>query len=186
MMKTLIALLLTFLFYTHAQEEVIRAAMKAQLEAPQLRTVITMELDGEPSTTTIDYVAPDRFRVTDSETDIIVVGDKTYQNEGNGWEILEMSMGAVITQYRNSDMIDKVKLSSIQTLPDEMLGGKACTVYSHIQEFEGMISQDKLWIEKSTGLPLRLESTGEFLGSTSMSVIDYDYDSGLEITVPIP
>jgi hypothetical protein len=184
MMKTLIVLLLTLLFYAHAQEDVIRAAMKAQLESSQLRTVIAMELDGEPSTTTIDYVAPDRFRLTQPDMDMIIIGDKTYQNEGSVWQVLEMNMAAMITQYRNSDLIDSVVLSDVQTLPDETIEGKACAVYSYTQDFEGIISQDKLWIEKSTGLPLRLESEGEILNTYSKSVSHYEY-TGLEITTPI-
>lgn len=177
-------LLLTLLFYTHAQEDVIRAAMRAQLESPQLRTVINMELDGEPSMTTIDYVAPDRFRLTQPDTDMIIIGDKTYQNEGNGWEILEMNMAVIITQFRNSNLIASVVLSNVQTLSNETLGGKTCNVYRYTQDFEGIISQDKLWIEKSTGLPLRLESEGEILNTHSKSVSHYEY-TGLEITVPI-
>jgi hypothetical protein len=184
-MKILVALFLTFLFYAYAQEDAIRTAMKAQLESPQLRTVLDMELDGEPSTTTIDYVAPDRFRLTQPDLDMIIIGDKTYQNEGNGWAVLEMNMAAMITEYRNSDMIDGVVLSDIQTLPDETLNGKSCAVYSYTQDFEGIVSQDKLWVEKSTGLPLRLESEGEILGSSSTSVVEYNYDAGLEINAPI-
>jgi hypothetical protein len=183
-MKTLTVLLLTLLFYTNAQEEVIRAAMKAQLESSQLRTVINMELDGEPSTTTIDYVAPDRFRLTQPDMDMIILGDKTYQNEEGGWQVLEMNMAAMITQFRNSDLIDSVTLSNIQALPDETLDGKACAVYSYTQDFEGILSQDKLWIEKSTGLPLKLESEGEILNTHSKSVSHYEY-TGLEITAPI-
>jgi hypothetical protein len=184
-MKLLIAFLFAILTYTQAQEDVIRSAMKAQLEAPQLRTVINMDLDGEPSTTTIDYVAPDRFRLTQLDTDMIIIGDKTYQNEGNGWEVLEMNMGAMITRFRNSELIDSVILSDVQTLPDETLDGKACAVYSYTQDFEGIISQDKVWIEESTGLPVRLESEGEVLGTQSKSVSHYEY-TGVEITAPIP
>jgi hypothetical protein len=182
--KLLITFLFTLLVYTHAQEDAIRSAIKAQLEAPQLRTVINMELDREPSTTTIDYVAPDRFRLTQPDTDMIIIGDKTYQNEGGGWELLEMNMGAMITQFRNSDLIDSVILSNVQTLPDETLEGKACNVYSYTQDFEGIISQDKLWIEKSTGLPVRLESEGEVLNTQSKAVSHYEY-TGVEITAPI-
>jgi hypothetical protein len=183
-MKFLLVMLLTLIVCTQAQEDVIRAAMTKQLESSQLRTVINMELDGEPSTTTIDYVAPDRFRLTQPDTDMIIIGDKTYQNEGGGWELLEMNMGAMITQFRNSDLIDSVVLSNVQTLPDETLEGKACNVYSYTQDFEGIISQDKLWIEKSTGLPMRLESEGEVLNTQSKAVSHYEY-TGVEITAPI-
>jgi hypothetical protein len=179
------ALLLILMFYAHAQEDVIRAAMQAQLESPRLRMVMNMELDGEPFTTTIDYVFPDRFRLTQAEMDMIIIGDKTYQKVEEGWQMLEMNMGAMISQFRNSDMIEGVILSNVQTLPDETLDGKPCAVYSYTQNFEGMMSQDKLWIEKSTGLPLKLESEGEILDTHSKSVILYEYDAGLEITAPI-
>jgi hypothetical protein len=184
-MRKLFVFTLLFFCWGQAQEDAIRTAMKAQLESSQLRTIINMELDGEPSTTTIDYVAPDRFRLTQPDTDMIIIGDKTYQNEGNGWQTLEMNMAAMITQFRNSDLIDSVVLSDVQTLPDETLEGKSCAVYSYTQDFEGIVSENKLWIEKSTGLPLRLESEGEILNTYSKSVSHYEY-TGLEITVPIP
>ena len=183
-MKLLVAFLLMFMAYTHAREDVIRVAMKAQLETPQLRSVVTTDLDGDISETTIDYVAPDRFRLTQPDTDMIIIGDKTYQNEGGGWNVLEMNMAAIINQYRNSDMIDGVTLSNVQALGEETLDGKPCVVYSYTQDFEGLISQDKLWIEKSTGLPLRLESEGQVLNTYSKSVINYSY-AGVEITAPV-
>lgn len=182
--KILLWLFVISVFVTgQAQEDVIRAAMRAQLESPQLRTVLNMDLDGEPSMTTIDYVSPDRFRLTQPDLDMIIIGDKTYQNGGDGWEILEMNMAAMITKFRKSDLIDSVVLSDVQMLPDETVGGKACNVYSYTQEFEGIISQDKLWIEKSTGLPLKLESEGEVLNTQSKSVSHYEY-AGVEITAP--
>jgi hypothetical protein len=183
-MKLLATFLLTLLVYAHAQEDVIRAAMRAQLESPQLRSVVTTDLDGDVSETTIDYVAPDRFRLTQSDIDMIIIGDKTYQNEGGGWQVLEMNMGAMIARFRNSDMIESITLNNVQALADETLDGKPCAVYSYTQEFEGIVSQDKLWIEKSSGLPLRLESEGDVLGTPSKSVINYSY-TGIEITAPI-
>jgi hypothetical protein len=183
-MKLLIVFLLTLVAYTQAQEDSIHAALKKQLEAPQLRMTITYD-DAMLGTSTIDYVAPDRFRVKDDTSDIIIIGETTYQNEGNGWETLEMNMGAIINQYRNPDMLDKIILSDVQALGEETLDGKACNVYSYTQDFEGIISQDKLWIEEITGLPVRLESEGDFLGTPSKSVSNYEY-TGVEITVPTP
>jgi hypothetical protein len=183
-MKLLLAFLLTLFVYTQAQEEAIRAAMRAQLEAPLLRSQVTTDSDGTVSETTIDYVAPDRFRLKDATTDMIIVGDKTYQNDGNGWEVLEMNMAAIITRYRNSEMIDTITFSNVQALGDETLDGKDCAVYSYTQDFEGLVSEDKLWIEKSTGLPIRLEGSGDFLGSPSTSVILYSY-ADVEISAPI-
>jgi hypothetical protein len=182
-MKLLVAFLLTFFVYTYAQEDVIRAAMKKQLEAPQLRTTISYD-DPMLGSATIDYVAPDRFRLKDATSDIIVIGDTTYQNEGSGWEVLGQNMAAIINQYRNGDMIDSIILSDVQMLSDETLDGKGCEVYSYTQDFKGLVSVDKLWIEKSTGLPVRLESQGDFLGMTSLSVIHYDYDTELSIEIP--
>ena len=184
-MKTVLALFLILMFYAHAQEDVIRIAMTAQLEAPQLRSSVTMDIDGETSTSIIDYVAPDRFRVQNETSEIIVIGDTTYQNDGNGWDILEVNMAAIINQYRNASILEKITLSNLQVLTDETLDGKPCTVYSYTQDFEGIVSEDKLWVEKSTGLPLKLESQGDVLGTASRSVTLYDYDSGLEIAAPM-
>jgi hypothetical protein len=115
---------------------------------------------------------------------MIIIGDTTYQNDGNGWEILEMNMSAIITRYRNSEMIDNITFSNVQALGDETLDGKDCAVYSYTQDFEGLVSEDKLWIEKGTGLPLRLESSGDILGSPSTSITIYSY-TNVEINVPI-
>lgn len=170
----------------YAQEDAVRAAMQAQLDAPKIRSIMNQEIDGEPSSMTTEYVAPDLFRMVMPDTEMIVIGSTTYQKEaGDAWQILDMDMGAMISEARQSGMVESVTYSDVQALPDETLDGKACAVYRYTTTFEGTISQNKLWVEKSTGLPLQLDSEGDFLGAKSKTTIHYEYDSSLEITAPI-
>ncbi len=169
----------------HAQEDEVRAAMQAQLDAPKLRTILTY-VENDEANSIIDYVAPNSFRIANAVTEMIIVGDKTYEKDAGGsWAILELDMGAVIVQNRNT--LDEVVFSDVQALGGETINGKACKVYSYTSDFMGLIQQNKLWVEESSGLPLRLQSSSEVEvgGQKIDGVSEYDYSDSLEITAPM-
>jgi hypothetical protein len=181
----LLVLVFLMLVSVSAQEDEVRAAMQAQLDAPKLRSIITYQ-NGEATHDIVEYVAPNSFRMVTSSTEMIIIADKTYQKEADApWELLEMDMGTVIVQNRNT--LDEAIFSVVQTLGVETINGKACKVYSYTLDFMGLIQQNKLWVEKSSGLPLRLENKSELeVGGQKISgVSDFEYDDSLEITVPI-
>lgn len=177
--------LLLLLANVQAQEAEIRAAMQAQLDAPRLRSILTYD-ENEAANAVTEYVAPDSFRMVMADTEMIILADRTYQKEADApWELLEMDMGAIIVQNRNT--LAEVIFSDVQALADETINGAACKVYSYTSEFMGLVQQNKLWVEKSTGLPLRLESKSdvEVGGKKIDGVTEFEYDDSLTISAPM-
>ncbi len=183
-MKSTLVFLLLMVFSTQAQEDVIRAALQAQLDAPQLRSTLTQDIEGEASDTIIEYVAPDSFRMVMPDMEMIVLSGKTYQKESDVWQLLDMDMSAMIMQARQG-ILEDFSLSDIQALPNETLDSKPCAVYSYTTTWGDFVSQDKIWIEKATGLPLQNYSEGNILGSFTKSTNRFEYDPNLTITAPI-
>jgi hypothetical protein len=176
--------LVVMLTLVQAQEEEIRAASKALLEVSHFRGVSTIEWDGEVSETTMEYVAPDRFRVDSGDLGVTVaIGSTTYMEFLGEWEVSDMDMGELLRMGMEMVFDDDV-LSDIQVLPDETIDGKACSVYSftHTRSLFDVVSQVKLWVDKATGLPLIYEGESELVG---LATLRYDYDVVPEINAPI-
>jgi hypothetical protein len=186
MIKILLTLVLMSVI-AQAQEEAIRAASKALLEASHFRAVSTGEWNGEANDSTTEYVAPDRLRVESvALVDTVAIGSTTYRNNGSGWYVVDMEsvefdhLGMAVVH--GGDV-----LSDIQTLPDEIIDGKACSVYSFTNtSFSDLVIYAKLWVDKATGLPLMYEGESEIADLlTETKTVRYDYDVVPEINAPI-
>jgi hypothetical protein len=185
MKRSAVSLLFFLLICVHAQEADIRAAMQAQLDVPKLRSILTYDENPDANAVT-EYVAPNSFRMASATSEMIVIADKTYQKEdGAAWEVLDVNMGKMIASVRNS--LNSVVYSNVQALSDENLKGKACKVYSYVSDFHGLVQQNKLWVDKVTGLPLRLESTSDITvgGKKINGATEFEYDDTLVISAPI-
>jgi hypothetical protein len=118
------------------------------------------------------------------DIEMIVITGQTFQKVDGSWQRLEMDMSSMIRKARESILGDFI-LTNIQALPSERIEGKSCDVYSYTTTWGDFVSQDKLWIETATGLPLQHYSEGIILGSFTQSTNQFDYDSSLIIAAPM-
>jgi hypothetical protein len=94
-------------------------------------------------------------------------------------------MGAIILQYRNAELLEKVVYSNRQALLDETISGETCKVYSYTSDFGGLIQENKLWVEISSGLPLQAESRFDFSDKLLSGSSSFGYGPSIEINAPI-
>ncbi len=192
MKQIILTLVFTLIGLVFAQDEaLLQQVMQAQLDAPKTRAnIVSTSAGGVASLITVDFVAPDSFHMTTKSADVVIsdmilMAGKTYlYDPSNGWSLSPMDLSSAVMSVRNSDMIKETTLSNIQRLPDEDLNGKPCLLYSYGSSYQGIGSQNKIWIEKASMLPLRLESESEYTGAKTQTVIDYSYEDSIEINAP--
>ncbi len=125
----------------------------------------------------------------------MVIGDASYTNFGDGWlGPAETDIRAMTAYFRNAGiafintggvvMIEGATLSDVRSLAEESLDSKACVVYSYTSATQALTTQNKLWVEKSTGLPLKLSyevTRGDGVPEGTIFTNVYEYDADFEI-----
>jgi hypothetical protein len=80
--------------------------------------------------------------------------------------------------------------SNVQLVGSEPVYGVATDVYSFTSsagEGEDAVTSDvKLWINKATGLPVRMEATSVANGANTHTVQNIEYDNTITIEAPAP
>jgi hypothetical protein len=94
-----------------------------------------------------------------STSEMIYVGGTSYIQVGDGWKRSTMTREA--GQKVAEENIKSAKVISCRYLRDEMVGGEAAAVYSQHIENEDTVSDGTVWISKSRGLPLRVDTKVE-------------------------
>ncbi|MEZ4631671.1 MAG: hypothetical protein R2880_13340 [Deinococcales bacterium] len=182
-------------------ESVIRQALEAHLSVPHMRSVIegnTTSSDPEmpafllgKSKVIQEFVAPDSFRMTmyDADgklmSDTIILKTGSYDlNEAGVWEAGEPELHELSMMAREMSVKELV-IRNVQQLADESFEGVLCAVYSYESELRTIISQNKVWIDKVTGLMVGMEGSSTLsptLHTTSRAT--FDYTTPITITAP--
>jgi hypothetical protein len=133
------------------------------------------------------FVAPDRYRIQTGGMETIIIGKDTYTKVGGAWRKFPMSLNQSIPTMR--DMFTEEGLKSMTGASfdgDDTADGEDALLYSYKGAgVKGVSSYDsKLWISKSSGLPLKVEVTYD-TGQLKQATITYTYDENATIEAPI-
>jgi outer membrane lipoprotein-sorting protein len=185
-------------------KEGLLKATKAQMDSASYRAkIVSSTSAGTESTTTIEFVAPDRYRMT-READAsgkpmpsqqtIIVGKSTYMKMGNAeWQKFPIDMGEMISQFRNSKLLDELaKNTEVKVLGPDVLDGTPTIVYQYTLNDvigKGLKSSTKAWVSVSTGLPQQTETEGDItmMGKTmhTKTIVTYSsYGADIQIEAP--
>ncbi|MFO1519562.1 MAG: hypothetical protein U1F57_07895 [bacterium] len=182
-----------------AMERIIKA-IQAQMGAKSYRADMTGSTsNGTQSHRTIEYLAPDRYRITSEVTlngrpplkqEIIILGNQSFMKKDNGpWQPVPMDMGTMVKELKNPKMLDELRKSSdAKEIGAESVNGTPLIAYQYsLQKAFGMDlnSSNKIWISPSDGLVRKLESHGDFAGvKTNTTIIYSDYNGDIKIEKP--
>jgi hypothetical protein len=109
----------------------------------------------------------------------IGTADATYVQLNGRWRKSPMTPKQTFDQQMEN--IRNTAVASCTPLPDEIVDGKAATVYqTHYEQKDLGASDAKVWIAKATGLPLRTDVSLQ-AGQKVSVVTRFDYD---HITAP--
>ena len=105
----------------------------------------------------------------------IATADATYVKVRGEWRKSPMTPQAMLAQQQEN--IRDTTVASCTPLPDDVVDGKAATVYqAHYEQKDLGASDAKVWIAKATGLPLRTDVSLQAGEKTSV-VTHFDYDN---------
>jgi hypothetical protein len=141
-----------FTFATDPCEAVFNA-MIAQAKQPYVAAITTTKPGGSP---------------TQSETR--VVGGKSYFQVDGKWHSVAQTPDQMVADLTS---VHKSATGTCKVSGNETVGGKPATIFdAHIVN-QGSASDNRLWIAKDTGLPLKSEAHPEG-GEAVVQVFNYD------------
>jgi hypothetical protein len=170
----------------------LTTAINAQLNAKSFRARLDSTLDGEEMARTIEYVAPDRFRMASETDETVIVGSNAWMRQNNGaWQKLPIDASQLIASVRDPKMIEQIRQSAeVKLVGPDTLDAKPMTVYQYtLRNIMGtdLTSHAKAWISTADNLPRRIETQTESKGKTSKATITYfDYNADIKIEPPKP
>lgn len=170
-----------------APKDDLHAAFAKFLQAKSFRATVTDVKNGE-TVSTMEYVAPDRFRIKPAQgPQSLVVGDTMYMDmNGKLTPMPVPGVGRMVAQYRNQDFLAEVERGmQVQALGDDSVDGEAAKVYAYTVT-QPMKADAKTWISQASGLPIQIESTGTFMGHTSTTRVRYSGFDDPSIRIEAP
>lgn len=157
---------------------------------------------------TVDYMLPDRMhqriRLDESqqEMELIVIGEKAWSNQGQGWVALPENFSKEVSKQVKTTLAGATKVqASYSCRSDDSMEGKTVAAYeSELQaapadEKVGAMPKDKpeasgppnkqmLYVDKATGMPLRnIVTDGK---DASKRLFDGWFRTGMEISIEAP
>jgi hypothetical protein len=105
----------------------------------------------------------------------ISTGKSIYVLTNGKWVDMQTSFAAMEDdKYSDPDTLKAIEESKCKALPDEAMYGQSARVF--FQSIPGLGIETKLWISKSTNLPLRSDMTNDGGAMKMMTVSRYEYD----------
>lgn len=180
-------------------KEAMTQAFQAFLQLKSFRADMATKSDKGEGQTSLEFVAPDRYRMhstnnyggqTTHQTTILI-GAQTYMKMGEApWRKLPVNIEGMVRAFRDPKMIEQIQKSTeVQFAGEETLDGQAMKVYRYqVEDPLGLkVKSDcKAWISPADNLPRRIEVDGEYAGIRSHTTISYsDFNADLKIETPL-
>jgi len=170
-----------------APKDELHEAFAKFLAARSFHADVTNLANGE-KVSSMDFVAPDRYRVQPARGPAqVVVGDTIYMDMGGKLTPMPVpGVAKMVAQYRNPEFTREIENGmSVQALPDASVDGEPARVYAYTitQPAKG---DAKAWVSLKSGLPIQVESTGSFMGHTATTRVRYSHYDDASIHVDTP
>jgi hypothetical protein len=148
----------------------------------------------------IEYVAPDRYRMTNDaqigegrnfKQEFIIIGGATYMKIPNGgWVKSPVDASRIVKAFRDPKMLDELtKTADVKFVGPDTIDGAPMLVYQYTQNNPmglNLKSTAKTWLSVADGLPRKTESDGEFDGKKTKTLVTItDYNADIKIESPI-
>lgn len=159
---------------------------KKQLSAPVWSVTVTSETAMELNML-MEHVAPDRYYVKQPEGEVIVIGKNSYVNRNGSWEKAGVDLSEMISSQ--SKLVTEQALQNIKDVKKigaEPFKGKEAIIYSYKNKDDKSDEETTttVWVDKATGLPLKIHIEGEVNGTLQKISSVYDYEKPVKIEAP--
>ena len=166
------------------------AAFQRATEAQAFRAKLETTSDGRTSTIQYEFVAPDRYRLANGPTEMIVVGEQAYIKTMGAWQKVATGVGEQMRGIRSAELAAQVReATNVSFVQPDTLNGEPTVVYNYITTKIGGASgtsNNKTWVSLKDGLPRKSEFLSNFGGFSSKGVMTwYDYNGDVKIEPPL-
>ena len=137
--------------------------------------------------TELEYSKPDRYRIKNSITEVIVIGSDGYIKEQGKWKKIPEDIGAQIEAMKKGFNAESMKMiKEVSKSDGEKLDGKDTLLYTYSIEPGPNTPQNstKVWIAKDSGLPLKIIVETVNADATQRVTTAYDYKKQVKIEAP--
>lgn len=167
----------------HADEkQALMDAMIKSFDSGSFR--VRMTDDGRRTQlTTMEFQAPDRFRIVTDETEIIAVGGTAYMVMGGRTIQVPMNIGNLIEGFRLDEEIRKAEDKiTITAVADDAINGEDVIRYEFTDDREK--GDNRAWVSKSTGYLVRMAQTSGSGRRQKTTTMDYEDFGNVEVKAP--
>ena len=171
--------------------DAMAASIKAQFDAKSYRARMESLSEGQGMTMTVEYAAPDRFRMITPMSETIIVGSDTYiKNPNSPWQKVPIDANQMISSFRDPKLVEELRNNtSVKFLGTDSIDGLPVKIYEYtVKNAFGtnMASTSKAWISASDNLPRKMEVEASVNGKPSTMLITYyDYNTDIKIEPPM-
>lgn len=181
--------------------DVMTRAVRAQLDAKSYRAHVTSSPgDGAPTKMTIEYVAPDSYRMIragqngpagNTGMEFIIVKGALYMKTPNGeWAKSPIDTSEMIKAFRNPKLIEELaKTADVKFVGPDTLDGAPMLVYQYTQSNPmgmNLKSVSKTWLSVADGMPRQTETEGVYDGKKTKTLVNIsDYNADIKIESPV-
>ena len=161
----------------------IRAAMDRMLAARSYHAVMQVAGD-RPMTNTIDFAAPDRYRMTLPMGTQTIIGDSLWMSM-NGMHMKMPLPAGTLTKWRDPANLDKtMATTTVQALGADAVDGQPARKYQ-VTNTQSKPGTSTLWIG-ANGYPLQIQVDGHALGKATTTTIRYTRFNAPSIRIEAP
>lgn len=159
---------------------------KKQMSAQVWSGTVTSETTPELNML-MQHVAPNRYYVKQPAGEVIVIGSDSYVNQKGKWQKVGIDLSEQLSsQVKLVTEEALAGIKDVQKVGTERLNGKETIIYSYQTEAEdsGESTTTKVWVDKTNGLPLKINVEGTINGKAQKVSTVYDYDKPVKIEAP--
>ena len=166
------------------------AAFQRATEMQSFRAQLETTSNGRTSLISYEFAAPDRYRMVNGPTEMIVIGDQAYIKTMGAWQKVAAGIGEQMKGIRSAELTAQAReATNVSFVQPDTLNSEPTVVYHYVTTTLGAASgtsNNKTWVALKDGLPRKSEFISNFGGFSSKGVMTwYDYNGNVKIEPPI-
>lgn len=187
-MRYLLAiLLLVSLPATAAPKDEVHAAFVRFLAMKSFKASLDSTTGKYKSSSTVEFVAPDRYRVSNpNQAPSLIIGNTMYISmDGRQMKVPMPGLKAMISQYRNPDMLKELAGDAVvESLGSESLNGQPAKKYRYTMT-SPVTSTNIMWVA-ANGDILQIDTSGTMQKKAFHTLIRYSQYNSPAIIISTP
>jgi hypothetical protein len=170
-------------------KEAIQTAFRKFIDQKSYHSVAKTKNAQGTSETEVDFNAPDRYRIKNNvanyKSEVIAIGPDSYSRTGEGkWTKMPPENALPVAGMRGKMTDDYfAAMRDFEAAGKENLNGRETFVYQFKSSYGGEATS-KIWIAADTGLPVKVDSEGNYSGTPVQTSTVYEYDRETRIEAP--